>query len=1148
MPNTISTLTLEIGTLLSGLEEIFSRSAAIKGYINFLGWELPSGVDDIGLAALEFAALLEKLEVVTQSSEAEWEDEIVMAPRIAALAVSTSDFVESIRELAESLPAKLSQHGDYVARTNIHKELPRRSFDLLIVGYVADRYPLLSSVLNLLNVVEFKHFDEDKPNFQLEHVRAIVHYDHIHALLSDPSSYMREAYGWGTAEFAVLDLLARIGEFFRALGASTRLQPMDPRAEQALTARAVPPDVDRAPQLNIYLYEQLGTFTAQTVGIAAFGVRPTSAGAFDGGIGFLPIVHGQAAGAIPLHTFSDTFLEFSAEADLLQRIALLLRPNQPLQLQRASSLADIAGGRVALGIRHGGADAAPKSLFTLPGGGQFSIRQFGFTGGFVKSTGSAAESFLELALLGGRFDFSMKQADSFLKDSVPQNELAAPFDLRVGWTSVQGIYFDGGSGLAVTLPVHASVGPFSLTLLTFVLNVDKNGFMLESSVNGNFKIGPLVISVERVGVNLAATFGSGNLGILGLSPDFKPPAGVGLAIDAGVVRGGGFLSFDTEKGEYAGALFLELEGGISLTALGLITTKLPGGQPGYSLIVVVTAEGFQPIPLGFGFMLTGIGGLLGVHRTINVEALQASVRTDSLSGVLAPKDVVANAAQFLSTLGRFFPTAREHYFFGPLAEITWGTPALITIKLAVVFEFGERTRLVVLGRILAILPRRDQDLVRLQMNVVGGIDFDRRQAFLDAALFDSRLVNRFLITGEMRLRMRWDDQPFFALAIGGVHPAFTPPPGLENMQRAAIVFADSENLKLRSESYLAITSNTVQFGARLDLFAKASKFSISGQAGYDVLIQFDPFHFIAAVYASLQLKAGSRSLFKVKFNGELSGPRPLRVRGKATFEILWWDYSVSFNTTLIGGSPPPPPPAIDVIPLLREALLQPASWSAALPERERLVALKEETTQQIRIHPLSVLTIKQNVLPLGVRVTKYGNAPIVGGAREFRVAQVQVGNSTVNTKEVRDHFAPGQFKDMSDDEKLSSPSFEMLEAGVSIGANEPQCGTAVTMTAAFEEIIIPEPTPPEETRPKYTMDAAVVSRVSNWRGGKRKASYRTEPIPLASRSKVYKVVAKTDLTKTGMTAEFSTRIEARDAFSKLSHSDKAKLQIVAQWQ
>src|ERR1043166_1208974 len=226
MADSISTLTLEIGTLLSRLEELFSSSAAIKAYINFLGWELPPGADDIGLAGLDFTALLEKLEVVAQSSDAEWEDELVIAPRIAALAVAAGDFAEAIQKLADSLPAKLSQHGDYVARTNIHKELPRRSLDLLVTGYLADRSALLFSVLNLLNIVEFKHFDEDKQDFQLEHVRAIVHYDHINALLSDPSSYMREAYGWGTAQFAVLDLLGRMGEFFRALGGSVRLQSM----------------------------------------------------------------------------------------------------------------------------------------------------------------------------------------------------------------------------------------------------------------------------------------------------------------------------------------------------------------------------------------------------------------------------------------------------------------------------------------------------------------------------------------------------------------------------------------------------------------------------------------------------------------------------------------------------------------------------------------------------------------------------------------------------------------------------------------------------------------------------------------------------------------------------------------------------------
>src|ERR1043166_6861079 len=273
MADSISTLTLEIGTLLSRLEELFSSSAAIKAYINFFGWGVSPGADDIGLAGLDFAALLEKLEVVAQSSDAEWEDELVMAPRIAALAVAASDFAEAIQKLADSLPAKLSHHGDYVARTNIHKELPRRSLDLLVTGYLADRSPLVFAVLNLLNIVEFKHFNEEKQNFQLEHVRAIVHYDHIHSLLSDPPTYMREAYGWGTAEFAVHDLLARIGELFRRLGGSIRLQPMDPRVEGTLTGRPVLPTAGPSPQLKIYFFEQLSSLVAPRFGVSVFCAR-----------------------------------------------------------------------------------------------------------------------------------------------------------------------------------------------------------------------------------------------------------------------------------------------------------------------------------------------------------------------------------------------------------------------------------------------------------------------------------------------------------------------------------------------------------------------------------------------------------------------------------------------------------------------------------------------------------------------------------------------------------------------------------------------------------------------------------------------------------------------------------------------------------
>ncbi|HEX2225625.1 MAG TPA: DUF6603 domain-containing protein [Candidatus Binatia bacterium] len=1123
-PGTVESLVCHLVAALAPLRRAVSDEEAFKAFMLRLGWGsagLPPAYTAIGNSIAEAAAAADALSAEPTPEE------------IALLLEKASAAYEKITRIDSAPPG--------VDAAAFLAEIGERLFEILLTDYLASEQPALFNLLSILNVIEQQDFPASAD--KRAHTRTHFKWQEIPKIVREPMALPERVYGWGTPQLRFQLLAQHVGELLFNLGFPVFIGQADELlAEGYREADDVTPDRSWLLKLPFY-YITIAEKNLE----AAFTLME-----LRGGNGELPgiIIQPEIPEEFPLRfqIAPDIDLRLRAGTNAASQFGILIRPGD------ASIKYPFEPGKpppaAGIGVGFDFNPAAPTVLFGAPKASRLEFQGASLDFGAQTSAGELDVLFnaqlKKFALVLGA-----GEGDSFVNSFLGNGETRVEFPLAIEWSRRGGIHFAGSDGFEIALQPHRRLGPLSLDEIAFRLFAPSDhsadlSLGVRTALSG--KLGPVAFSIAGMGFRVDTKFSEGNAGPLDLGLGFKPPTGVGLAIDAGVVHGGGFLSFDREKGEYAGALFLELEGGISLTALGLINTRLPGGQQGYSLIVVVTAQGFQPIPLGFGFMLTGIGGLLGVHRTINVEALQGAVRSDQLSGVLAPKDVVAHAAQFLSTLGRFFPAAREHYFFGPLAEITWGTPPLLTIKLALIFEFGERTRLLVLGRITAILPRRDEDLVRLQMNVVGGIDFDRRQAFLDAALFDSRLVNKFLITGEMRLRMRWDDQPFFALAIGGVHPAYTPPPGLEAMQRAAIVFADSENLKLRSEAYLAITSNTVQFGARLDLFAKASKFSISGLAGYDVLIQFDPFHFVAALYASLQLKAGSRSLFKVSFEGELSGPRPLRVRGKATFEILWWDYSVSFNTTLISGSPPPPAVAIDVVRLLREALLQPASWSAALPDRERLVTLREEAAEeQIRIHPLSVLTIKQNVVPLGVRVTKYGNAPIVGGAKEFHVTEVEVGTRSVSTQEVRDHFAPGQYRDMSDDEKLSSPSFEMLQAGVSIGADEPQCGTAVSVAAAFEEIIIPEPRP-AESRPKYTMEAAKVIRVSQWRERKRKPSYRAQPIKLAARSRVYKVVAKTDLAKTAMAAEFRTRIEARDAFGKLSANDKARLQIVAQWQ
>lgn len=58
-----------------------------------------------------------------------------------------------------------------------------------------------------------------------------------------------------------------------------------------------------------------------------------------------------------------------------------------------------------------------------------------------------------------------------------------------------------------------------------------------------------------------------------------------------------------------------------MRATGLLTTRLPGGASGFSLLVVISSE-FPPVQLGLGFRLVGVGGLLGINRTVAVEALR----------------------------------------------------------------------------------------------------------------------------------------------------------------------------------------------------------------------------------------------------------------------------------------------------------------------------------------------------------------------------------------------------------------------------------------------------------------------------------------------------------------------------------------------
>ena len=112
---------------------------------------------------------------------------------------------------------------------------------------------------------------------------------------------------------------------------------------------------------------------------------------------------------------------------------------------------------------------------------------------------------------------------------------------------------------------------------------------------------------------------------------------------------------------------------------------MPDGSPGFSLLILITAE-FTPIQLSFGFTLNGVGGLFGLNRTIFVDALADGIRTNAIKSILFPEDVIANITRIISDIKQFFPPQQDHFVVGPMAKLGWGTPSIITVELGLLLD------------------------------------------------------------------------------------------------------------------------------------------------------------------------------------------------------------------------------------------------------------------------------------------------------------------------------------------------------------------------------------------------------------------------------------------------------------------------------
>ncbi len=1037
---TVEAIALFVGEALAPIKDRLAADQ-IDDLLAELGIRLPDGFSSQGgipnalnagaAAAGELQTALPALAAAIEAADADDAASIAallltgatVIQKVTSVIGAISALATGVRQVAAGLsPADRQAVEDFAAI------LPGRLLEFLVLAHIDRRAPQVAPMLNLVGLVEDREQEGGAASVLRPYRVRRIRLRRFAKALTDPAGYLRDVYHWGEPGFTGIELFRPIAEL---MGLN----------DFAVTLIEAP---GQLPVLEAFLVRLVADPSTNPPGMR-FRLR-------------LPATE----------DFRQTFplggpwsITFDVRARFDPGLEGTFSPDGQFRFTPPTSTGT-ANVKVTAGLQAAKVPPAPFDFIGISGATRLQAERITATAGIDARwvpPSAVAEPVVTFEVEKLTAVMDMAGGDSFLREISGGGSGKADVSISATWSPTAGVRFTGSSALEIAIPSHSTIGPATLETVYLRAGFEGDAVPVEISAALRGELGPLTASVDRIGVTLRFTFpdNGGNLGPLQLDVGFKPPNGVGLAIDGGGFAGGGYLFLDPGRGEYAGALELKFQGIIHLKAVGVLNTKLPDGSSGFSLLIIITAE-FVPIQLGFGFTLNGVGGLIGINRTILFDVLRLGVRDGTLNSILFPVDVITNAPRIIADLKRVFPPMPGRFLIGPMGKLGWGTPTLISLELGIILEIP-RPAFAIVGVLRLAMPADDVAILNLQVNFAGVVDFERRELAFDASLFDSRVLS-FTLTGDMAVRIYWGDSANFLLTVGGFHPAFSPPPmGLGTLRRLAIVLF-SGNPNLRAEAYFAVTSNTVQFGAKIELRAGASVFNVYGFLSLDALIQFDPFHFIVQIGAMLAVRSGSSTLFSVRLDLTLEGPTPWHARGKASFEIgfiFTVTISVRFDETF-GEARITTLPPIRVLDLLIEAINKRGNWSAVSRGVSPLVATRDLGPKSGEvIHPMGALAVSQKIVPLKLPLNRFGARRLEGG-NIFSIGPMSTPTGSIAVVPVEDQFAPGQFIDMSDAEKLSRRSFEPFEAGVEAQSSAaPQADFVRNIVVEHEVIYLRKP-------------------------------------------------------------------------------------------
>ena len=411
------------------------------------------------------------------------------------------------------------------------------------------------------------------------------------------------------------------------------------------------------------------------------------------------------------------------------------------------------------------------------------------------------------------------------------------------------------------------------------------------------------------------------------------------------------------------------------------------------------------------------------------------------------------------------------------------------------------------------------------------------------------------LQGAMAFRGCWaGGDKTFLLSVGGFHPKFQPPPGFPTLQRLSISMPSGHISKLNLDGYLAVSSNTLQIGAHVDIFVGVDGFGISGYLNFDTLIERNPVLLRRRHLGRRDVERGRSRRHVARPVRRPHRPGALARAGSVHFSVLGFGVTKSFSTTFGDQAPALPTNLVDVGAAIRAALGDPRNYSATLTSNENgLVTLRTPTVSGVVLgHPGASLKIDQKVCPLGLTIQKFGAGAPAGDAL-FTITLVTADGSAQTPTPLTDEFAPAQFLNLSDDDELAAPSFEAFASGVELGDGALGSGPILSRPIVYETWLVD--TPGGTPRP----DAGYTPPI-NWMSGIRtilqnsgRRRYAMPSQPMVRAATLDYIVATTDqIVASGVgAATGQTFAQARTALAAAiaeNPDQRGALQIVPHYE